>query len=649
MTHPRVVGTAALVVLFGAPDVAGETSKVATARLRIQSEFERLDSNRDGRLNREEFLQHQGEPSVLRRDFLLYDLDASGSLTPSEFASVSGLTQPSLRGRMPDPLDDLVLDAVVALDESYDRWNERPGELANAHTFVANFLGSISPGGKRFVTGRILRQADGDADGRMSRDEAKSFLQFQLGIRWHNGPPLREPTGRVVRFNRFIEMDRDQSNGLSHAEFAAWWPSEASVDQDFQANDRDGDGCITYLEYAQPTAPNYFDPIEWFRGADKDLDACLGAEELAKACDPARQHLLSSTISGFDDDDDGKLSLREYRLSMLANVNYTWETQPVDLDRDGSLSYDEFVFHSVDLFQLQRRYYFHRLDRSADGRLSLNEFAFKTQSPCSIYLRSADARESRLVYQGREYPQCGWPSVSPDGKQVLFHRCPPQDCDDGRIVVMDIDGQHLRDLCDGVQPSWSADGKQFVCARKSGGKGVWIISASALSGQRIADGWAPKWSPDGERIAYLNDNGVWVYDIRSRETREILFREDHPYQDLGDDIAWSPDGKQLALLGNQRERSELVILPDRGNRSGDQRPRVRCTLQTICRGNLNWTASTGIVFSIQDAATGRNQLVSVAADDETPPEKINLFDAEHDWKSACMTPDRKWYIAVSEN
>ena len=305
------------------------------------------------------------------------------------------------------------------------------------------------------------------------------------------------------------------------------------------------------LEFADLAGENFFDPIEWFRAADTNLDARVDANELAAATDDTRQHLVSSTLSAFDDDDDDKLSLREYRLSMHANVNYPWETQPVDSDRDGRLSYDEFVFCEVDLFQLQRRYYFHRLDRDGDGWLSLSEFEFKTQQPFSIYLRSPSSRATRVRFiRTINTRSAVGRAVSPDGTQILFHRCPPEGCSEGRIVVMSLEGQNVRELCDGVQPSWSADGKQFACAGQAEREGVWIMSADGRSGQRIADGSAPKWSPDGETIAYLHDNGVWVYDVGRAETRQIFRRQDHRYQDLGDDIAWSPRGERVAMLGN---------------------------------------------------------------------------------------------------
>ncbi len=648
VTYPRALLLLSLLGALVAPAGADETIEFSNAATRIRGEFDRLDVDRDRRLRLDEFLRREGERAELKRDFHLYDLDLSGRLTRSEFASVSGVIAPSLRGKMPDPFDDLVADAVAALDESYDRWQERPQELVNAHTFVANFIGSISPGGKRYVTGRILRQADRNNDGQLSRAEARHFLQQQLGVSRLDGPLLREPTGRLVRFDRFLAWDKDQSGGLSREEFAAGGGGGQSPEEEFSVNDRDESGVISYSEYADPTGPNYFDPVEWFRGADSNLDAHLDADELADASDDTRRHLVSSTFAGFDYDDDGRLSLREYRLSMHANVNYPWQTRPVDRDRDGRLSYDEFVFHTVDLFQLQRRFYFHRLDRDGDGSLAPGEFDFITQQPISIRLQSVSSAECREVYQSREYPDCGWPSVSPDARQVLFHRCPPSGCRDGRIVVMSMEGENVRELCDGIQPSWSADGKQFVCTRRSERDAIWIMNADGRSGQQVAVGRSAKWSPDGNLIAYLHDNGVWVFDVRLAKSRQIVRREDHRYQDLGDDIAWSPQNDRVAVLGNLGDSSELVMVPLQARPENKPVLRKRLSLEAVCRGSLSWNDRDGIIFARSDASLDRMQLVSVDPADGAKARIMEAFDEKFNWKSACITPDGKWYIAVSE-
>lgn len=647
--QPPPVLTILFVVGWLIPTVkADEANPIATATEHVRSEFERLDVDHDQRLSLDEFLIRGGDRRVLERDFRLYDFDADERISPAELAAVAGLTEPMWRGRLPDPYDQLTADAVAALDQSYDDWQQRPGEQVNAHSFVAKFIASISDGGPLFVTGRLIVQADRDADGQISRLEAKHFLQQQLGVSWYDGPPLREPTGRLVRLDRFLAVDQDRDNQLSRDEFLAHWWNRSSAEEDFLLNDRDGNGQVSYAEFAHPASANYFDPIEWFRRADTDLDAMLDADELAAASDRSRRHLVASTLAAFDDDDNGKLSLQEYRLSMHANVNYSWHALPLDLDRDGRLSYGEFVFNNVDLFQLQRRYFFHRLDRDGDGRLSSTEFDFRKQTADTIQLRSATGSDSRRLYQDDRYPHAGWPSVSPNGLKILFQRGGSGDGVDGRIAVIGMDGRGLRELCDGSHPSWSADGQRFACTRRVDGEEIWIISADGYSGQPIADGRAPAWSPDGESIAYLHDNGLWIYDVRRGQTREIFRREDHRYRDLGDDLAWSPDSGRLALLGNRDESAELVIFEAAAAAAGQPKPRIRFRFPTPCGADLSWSQQQGIILSRRDAERPRTQLLSINPDDQSDPRRIGAFGSGVDWKSACVTADGKWYIAVSK-
>ncbi len=366
-------------------------------------------------------------------------------------------------------------------------------------------------------------------------------------------------------------------------------------------------------------------PLNGFETADTDLDARLNDDELNAAVESGRQHLVVSTMRSFDDDNDRELSLSEYRSSMLGNYNYPWDHRPLDQDRDGRLSYVEFVFDEVDLFQLQRWYYFHRLDLDRDGGLSLDEFDFRPLAPLSIRAYSTDSDESKLIYQDDAISRLRlaqrftrWDT----GAAASSVRQGGQS--EGRIVSVSLEDNHARTICRGIQPSWSADGDSFVCERRSEGAGIWILDAGGLRGRRVAAGHGPKWSPDGKSIAFLQDNGVSIFDVQTGEIRPILLREDHPYQDLGSDIAWSPDSRRLAVLGNFAATSQLLILPvTRPDETG--KIRIRYSFNVGCRGNLNWTRRDGITVGIRDADTRETRIDSLIPDSDQEPKRVTDF------------------------
>lgn len=94
--------------------------------------------------------------------------------------------------------------------------------------------------------------------------------------------------------------------------------------------------------------------------------------------------ILKIFFRGFDTDYDAVLTLNEYRISPLGNRNYPWQDRLVDESGDGQISYGEYTFDAVDLFRLQRRLYFHRMDLDFDGAL-VNQRMF-------VYLHSSHHR-----------------------------------------------------------------------------------------------------------------------------------------------------------------------------------------------------------------------------------------------------------------
>ncbi len=119
-------------------------------------------------------------------------------------------------------------------------------------------------------------------------------------------------------------------------------------------------------------------------------------------------------------------------------------------------------------------------------------------------------------------------------------------------------GQMLRKIDQAeIKPpvAWSPDGKQLV----SGGKNVFLWDAETgkqlrrLRGHKV-DVSELRWSPDGSRLASLSGDGqVILWDTQDWSRVELPF--------AGYSLAWSPDGKSLAV-GQGVDGADQVIIWD---------------------------------------------------------------------------------------
>jgi dipeptidyl aminopeptidase/acylaminoacyl peptidase len=142
-----------------------------------------------------------------------------------------------------------------------------------------------------------------------------------------------------------------------------------------------------------------------------------------------------------------------------------------------------------------------------------------------------------------EMESVGNPSISPDGKQIVFSRTwvdKVKDRSRSNIWIYDLDSGRVRELTSGNYSDSS-----------------------------------PVWSPDGKRIAFLSDrDGTTQLHILWLDTREVAQLTHLEY--APNDIRWSPDGKQLAYTAFVPDNDPIlsVRLPERPRGAEWARPAV---------------------------------------------------------------------------
>jgi eukaryotic-like serine/threonine-protein kinase len=153
-----------------------------------------------------------------------------------------------------------------------------------------------------------------------------------------------------------------------------------------------------------------------------------------------------------------------------------------------------------------------------------------------------------------------WPSLSPDGKLVVYSADPDFNgkvdlylknvAGAGSPIRLTFDGQGNR------MPDFSPDGKRIVFRSNRNGGGIYQMPVFGGEVQLVAEGGlSPKFSPSGQEIAYWKGSetvaetvpgsgSVWIVQASggaSRRIAEPLTSARHPI--------WLPDGNSLLMVG----------------------------------------------------------------------------------------------------
>jgi TolB protein len=195
-----------------------------------------------------------------------------------------------------------------------------------------------------------------------------------------------------------------------------------------------------------------------------------------------------------------------------------------------------------------------------------------------VYVMNADGSQRRQLTHLPADTIAAAPSWSPDGRRIAFqtvsHGMGSMSPQSARIVVMDADGQHARELGAGCSPRWSPDGRQLLFVRlfRAERGPLFGLNLMDSDGSHVrtlpGEGFEGAWSPDGKHIAYVKDlrdpqkaeeNADWgIYVMGADGSHPRLLSRGGAKGLTG--IQWTADGKHLLFT-----RVELLeVAPGEG-------------------------------------------------------------------------------------
>ena len=352
--------------------------RVDPTRISPEKAFTFRDKNADGGLSLEEYLTlvASTNPKLAKRNFKVVDFDRNNQLSFEEYKAIPGLLAVAKRGAIPDPVADFASVAQKKWQELQKRADQdADGQLSKVEWPLAEIQKHLTP-----LADVEFTVWDKDQNGQVSSKEAEQLIAIAYGMQQMNEAPLRTTNGRVLYRFYINRTDKDKDYRLSKSEYL---PSVRLPKEKVLANfinlDSDQDQYLSYPELAKSTSTN-IDEFNYFLSSDKDLDGFLSPEELLKvgSNSSAKKTSFSQGIAAFDEDKDGKFSLREFRLAPIGVSYVTLRVYDrTDLDFDGTLSWKEFYQEpSPQVIGLAWEL-FQRFDRNQNGQLELDEFEFR--------------------------------------------------------------------------------------------------------------------------------------------------------------------------------------------------------------------------------------------------------------------------------
>lgn len=184
--------------------------------------------------------------------------------------------------------------------------------------------------------------------------------------------------------------------------------------------------------------------------------------------------------------------------------------------------------------------------------LTASEPAFDANGKRMVYYKWIEGL--RVIYLDRNPQQeiisrgdgnASFPSMSPDGNQIVYHQIPSNWQGQFTLRVCDVNGQNDRSLTPGSRPAWSPKGNliAYDSCNQQNQCGIFVVQPNGQGLRQLTTdaGGGPAWSPDGKKIAYASaaDGDFEIYVMNADGSGKIQITKNKGNDALP---TWSPDG-----------------------------------------------------------------------------------------------------------
>nr|MDQ3332449.1 hypothetical protein [Planctomycetota bacterium] len=328
------------------------------------------DRNQDGTLDRMKLLNFHADVdgAVVGTWFLRYDQNGDRRVSAAEWNREGWESEPVY-----DPVVAQVQEGAASFRTLLAEFDQNGDGALDVRRWPGDRIKTTFPN-----LGDVPPSAwDRDGDGEITEEEAHSLLEVAWGVRRPSGELYRPPTGHVLNWDHIRKLDKNRDGRLSRAEFLEGRGDGRERDIEiFEQIDADGDEIATFAELAAAHHLVY-DALLVFSLYDSNGDGLIDQTELDANPREWEKKLTPFLVAAFDEDGDGRMDLREFRLTPLVNPYADWYSPRPDVNYDGRLSWEEFYAErSPELIALYQEF-FRRFDLDENGFLTPNEFEFR--------------------------------------------------------------------------------------------------------------------------------------------------------------------------------------------------------------------------------------------------------------------------------